>query len=166
MDMDRHAHWQKIYESKAETEVSWHQDHPAASLTLIKDAGLPKDARIIDVGGGAARLVDHLIEEGWTNITVLDIAPAALAKARRRLGDRAALVTWLAADVTQWTPPAQFDLWHDRAVFHFITDAFDRAAYATVMANAVSSSAWLAARSAPPSPCLWPSRCSPVVAVS
>ena len=137
--MDRHAHWQKIYQSKAETEVSWRQDHPAASLTLIKDTGLPKDARIIDVGGGASRLVDHLIEEGWTNITVLDIAPTALDKARRRLGDRAALVTWLAADVTQWTPFEQFDLWHDRAVFHFLTDASDRAAYATVMANAVSS---------------------------
>lgn len=137
--MDRQAHWQEIYESKAETEVSWHQDHPAASLALIKDTGLPKDARIIDVGGGAARLVDHLIEEGWTNITVLDIAPAALDKARRRLGDRAALVTWLAADVVQWTPFKQFDLWHDRTVFHFLTDASDRAAYATVMANAVSS---------------------------
>ena len=109
--MDRQAHWQEIYESKAETEVSWHQDHPAASLALIKDTGLPKDARIIDVGGGAARLVDHLIEEGWTNITVLDIAPAALDKARRRLGDRAALVTWLAADVVQWTPVSHIDLW-------------------------------------------------------
>jgi SAM-dependent methyltransferase len=139
MDMDRQAHWQEIYESKAETEVSWHQDHPAASLTLIEGAGLPKDAGIIDVGGGASRLVDNLIEEGWTNITVLDIAPASLDKARRRLGDRAALVTWLVADVTQWTPPAQFDLWHDRAVFHFLTEASDRAAYASVMANAVSS---------------------------
>jgi len=137
--MDRHAHWQRIYENKAETEVSWHQDHPAASLTLIKGTGLPKDARIIDVGGGTSRLVDHLIEEGWTNITVLDIAPTALDKARRRLGDRAALVTWLAADVTHWTPSKQFDLWHDRAVFHFLMDASDRAAYATVMANTVSS---------------------------
>ena len=114
-------------------------DHPAASLALIKDTGLPKDARIIDVGGGASRLVDHLIEEGWTNITVLDIAPTALDKARRRLGDRAALVTWLVADVAQWTPLEQFDLWHDRAVFHFLTEASDRAAYASVMANAVSS---------------------------
>ena len=102
--MDRQAHWQEIYESKAETEVSWRQDLPAASLTLVKDTGLPKDARIIDVGGGASHLVDHLIEEGWTNITVLDIAPTALDKARRRLGDRAALVTWLVADVAQWTP--------------------------------------------------------------
>jgi SAM-dependent methyltransferase len=135
--MDRHAHWQGVYESKAETEVSWHQDHPTASMKLIADAGLPKDAGIVDVGGGASRLVDCLIEDGRTNIAVLDIAPAALERARRRLGERAALVNWLVADVTRWTPPAHFDLWHDRAVFHFLTHASDRAAYATAMARAV-----------------------------
>ena len=134
-----HVHWQGIYESKAETEVSWYQDHPATSLALISDTGLPMDASIIDVGGGASRLVDHLIEAGWTNITVLDIAQAALEQARCRLGDRAALVKWLAADVTQWTPAAQFDLWHDRAAFHFLTNSRDRTAYAAAMASAVPS---------------------------
>ncbi|MDO8607595.1 MAG: class I SAM-dependent methyltransferase [Phaeospirillum sp.] len=135
--MDRHAHWQGVYEDKGETEVSWFQEHPASSLALIRDTGLGSDARIIDIGGGASRLVDHLIELGFRSIAVLDIASAALEQARHRLGERAAQVEWLVADVTAWTPPARFDLWHDRAVFHFLTDPADRAAYAATMAAAV-----------------------------
>ncbi|CAA7617088.1 trans-aconitate 2-methyltransferase [Magnetospirillum sp. SS-4] len=135
--MDRQSHWQTVYETKAENEVSWYQDHPKTSLALIRDTGLGPEGRIIDVGGGASRLVDCLVEQGFRRVTVLDIAPAALERARRRLGDRAALVEWLIADVTGWTPPSRFDLWHDRAVFHFLTEAADRAAYAAAMAAAV-----------------------------
>ena len=136
--MDRQAHWQGVYETKAETEVSWYQDHPAASLALIRASGLGRDARIIDVGGGAARLVDHLLDEGWRALAVLDIAPAALERARRRIGLRADAVEWLVADVTRWRPSTGFDLWHDRAVFHFLTEADDRAAYAATLAATVA----------------------------
>jgi len=135
--MDRHSHWQTVYEDKGETEVSWFQEHPASSLALIRDSGLGPDARIIDIGGGASRLVDHLVGQGFRSIAVLDIAPAALERARHRLGELAAQVEWLVADVTGWTPPTHFDLWHDRAVFHFLTDPADRAAYAAAMAAAV-----------------------------
>ena len=135
--MDRQAHWQAVYQGKAETEVSWFQEHPSTSLALIRDTGLDTEARIIDVGGGASRLVDHLIDEGWRNVTVLDIAPAALERSRRRIGDRATGVKWLAADVTQWMLPARFDLWHDRVVFHFLTEPAARVAYSAAMAGAV-----------------------------
>lgn len=135
--MDRHSHWQTVYEDKGETEVSWFQEHPASSLALIRDSGLGTGARIIDIGGGASRLVDHLVDQGFRSIAVLDIAPAALERARHRLGEPAAQVEWLVADVTGWMPSTHFDLWHDRAVFHFLIDPADRAAYATAMAAAV-----------------------------
>lgn len=130
-------HWQGVYGTKAETELSWFQDRPETSIRLIEAAGFGRAARVIDVGGGASRLVDALLDLGFTRITVLDIAEAALAKARSRLGERAAAVQWLVADITGWTAPARYDVWHDRAVFHFLTDADDRAAYAAAMAAAV-----------------------------
>ena len=135
--MERRAHWQQVYASKAETEVSWFQERPSASLALIRGTGLDGGARLIDVGAGASRLVDHLVGVGWRHVTVLDIAPMALDRVRRRLGPGASQVEWLVADVTRWRPPARFDLWHDRAVFHFLTDDGDRAAYAAAMAAAV-----------------------------
>lgn len=135
--MDRQAHWQRVYESKDEGEVSWFQERPASSLDLIVRSGIDKSAAIIDVGGGASRLVDHLLDAGYVDVTVLDIADAALAKTRARLGARAEAVGWHAADITEWTPPRHFDLWHDRAVFHFLTEATDRKAYVATMAAAV-----------------------------
>ena len=134
---DRRSHWRAIYAAKAENEVSWFQERPAASLALIGGSGLGVSARVVDVGGGASRLVDLLLADGWSALTVLDIAPEALAMARRRLGTVADRVQWLATDVLRWTPPRTFDLWHDRAVFHFLVDPADRAAYAKVMAAAV-----------------------------
>ena len=136
---DRQAHWQGVYQTKEETAVSWFQEVPETSVRLIRAADMGPDARIIDVGGGASRLVDALIEVGFTRVAVLDIAEAALAKTRNRLGERAARVQWLAADITRWTQPGQFDIWHDRAVFHFLTEPSDRAAYASVMAEAVAT---------------------------
>lgn len=135
--MDRQAHWQGVYSSKDETSVSWFQERPATSIQLIGGCSQP-GASIVDVGGGASRLVDHLIDTGY-RVTVLDIAEAALAKPRSRLGARASEVDWVNSDVTKWRSMNQFDVWHDRAVFHFLTDEQDRRAYADTMAAAVKA---------------------------
>lgn len=133
----RQAHWQGVYENKHDSEVSWFQEKPASSIHLIERAGFDRVARIIDIGGGASRLVDHLVDLGYVDVTVLAVAEAALAKARARLGSRAERVQWFVADVTRWRPISVFDIWHDRAVFHFLVNAKDRKAYAAVMAAAV-----------------------------
>lgn len=135
--MDRQAHWQGIYTGKQETGVSWFQERPNSSIEQIERTGFGQTARIIDVGGGASRLVDCLLDLGYVHVSVLDIADAALAKARARLGARGESVEWVAADVAKWTPASAFDIWHDRAVFHFLTEFSDRKAYATAMAAAV-----------------------------
>lgn len=135
--MDRQAYWQEVYSSKDEATVSWFQERPASSLQLIEGCSLlGASASIVDVGGGASRLVDHLIDLGY-RVTVLDIAEAALAKTRSRLGQKASEVNWVTSDVTKWRSPEPFDVWHDRAVFHFLTDEQDRRAYADTMAAAV-----------------------------
>jgi len=126
---DRTAHWQSVYTTKAETAVSWYQDDPATSLRLIQNAGATPASRVIDIGGGASRLVDALLAMGLSAVSVLDISAAGLAVARSRLGAAAADVTWIAHDVTTWTPTQRYDVWHDRAAFHFLTEASDRAAY-------------------------------------
>jgi SAM-dependent methyltransferase len=132
------AHWEKIYTSKGENEVSWFQENPLPSLDLIAKAGATAASAVIDVGGGASRLVDALIENGFRHATVLDLSEAALAAAKARLGGRADQVQWLVADVTVWEPPAAaYDLWHDRATFHFLTEERDRAAYVARLTKAV-----------------------------
>ena len=118
--MDRQAHWNAAYTAKSETQVSWFQEVPARSLAMI-NAAHPTGS-VIDVGGGASRLVDALLQAGDRDITVLDISEAALDRARTRLGEKAALVRWICADITQWKPDRQWDVWHDRAVFHFLTE--------------------------------------------
>jgi hypothetical protein len=127
--MTRKDHWEGIYGDKDETQVSWHQERPVMSLRLIEQAGIAVNEPIIDVGGGASHLVDHLLEREFTDVTVLDLAGAALTQARARLGQRAAWVHWIEADVTTWQPERTYRLWHDRAVFHFLTEAADRSAY-------------------------------------
>lgn len=126
---DRKQHWERVYEEKKPDEVSWYQIRPEVSLDLIGRACLPKIGRVIDVGGGASVLVDYLLDGGFTDLTVLDIAGSALHHARTRLGPRASLVSWVEADVTRTEPAGPYDLWHDRAVFHFLTDPDDRARY-------------------------------------
>ncbi len=127
--VDRRQHWEKVYSSKATDQVSWFQPHAASSLRLIADCA-GTDAHIIDVGGGASVLVDDLLDTGYRNLTVLDLAESALAVSRARLGARAQSVQWIAADVTRADlPAARYDVWHDRAVFHFLTDPADRARY-------------------------------------
>jgi len=118
---DRKKHWEKIYETKALKDVSWFQPVPETSLDFFKEFNVPKNAKIIDVGGGDSLLVDFLLDLGYTDITVLDISAAALERAKKRLGDRAALVKWIEADATQFTPTTTYDFWHDRAAFHFLT---------------------------------------------
>jgi 2-polyprenyl-3-methyl-5-hydroxy-6-metoxy-1,4-benzoquinol methylase len=133
----RQAHWQKVYESKGEREVSWFEESPAISMALIRATGVGHDAAIIDVGGGASRLVDALRAEGFSSVTVLDLSEKALKAARERLGAHGAGVSWIVADVTTWQPSQIYDVWHDRAALHFLTEAADRAAYGECVRKAV-----------------------------
>jgi SAM-dependent methyltransferase len=128
-DMDGKAHWEGVYSSKGEQEVSWFQETPEPSIELIGLAGAKHDAAIIDIGGGASRLVDALLAQGFENLTVLDLSEAALDKARSRLGSGARSARWIAADVTSWKPDAEYDVWHDRAAFHFLTEPDQQRAY-------------------------------------
>jgi 2-polyprenyl-3-methyl-5-hydroxy-6-metoxy-1,4-benzoquinol methylase len=122
-------HWEDVFRRKEEGEVSWFQERPGTSLELIARTGAGRGASIVDVGGGASRLVDGLLDAGYANVTVVDIAEAALFRARQRLASRADGVRWIAADLRAWTPATVFDVWHDRAVFHFMISPEDRVAY-------------------------------------
>lgn len=127
---DLRDHWETIHREKSATEVSWYRPHLETSLRLIEEAAQNKSASIIDVGAGRSTLVDDLLARGYENVTVLDIAQTAVDAASARLGDDSARVRWLVGDVTKTTlSPAAYDVWHDRAVFHFLTEAADRAAY-------------------------------------
>jgi ubiquinone/menaquinone biosynthesis C-methylase UbiE len=131
-------HWEKVYSSKASDAVSWFQPHADLSLDLIKTTGVGLDAGIIDVGGGASTLVDDLVAAGYRDLTVLDLSAAALNAARRRLGDQENMVRWIEADITQVDlPHKRYDIWHDRAVFHFLTTQQQRDAYVRNVFHAV-----------------------------
>ncbi|MGQ9686122.1 MAG: class I SAM-dependent methyltransferase [Thiobacillaceae bacterium] len=135
--VDRRQHWESVYQTKATDSVSWFQPHAVLSLRLIERCA-GTDAQIIDVGGGASVLVDDLLDVGYRHVTVLDLAESALAISRARLGERAERVEWVAGDITQVElPPARYDVWHDRAVFHFLTDPADRARYVEQVLRAV-----------------------------
>jgi trans-aconitate methyltransferase len=125
----RQAHWQTVYQSKGEAQVSWTQLDPQPSLGLIEKFAQGSHTSIVDIGGGASRLVDALLAHGFAEITVLDLSDAALESAKARLGAAGASVRWIAADATSWQPPQAFDIWHDRAAFHFLVEENDRAAY-------------------------------------
>jgi ubiquinone/menaquinone biosynthesis C-methylase UbiE len=136
--MERKSHWETIYQQKAPTEVSWYQERPLKSLEFITAAGVHKDAAILDAGGGASTLVDSLLAEGYQRLWVADISAQSLQKAKARLGARASAVTWIEGDLTTLVFPHQFfDLWHDRAVFHFLTSADDRARYLKTLNDAL-----------------------------
>jgi 2-polyprenyl-3-methyl-5-hydroxy-6-metoxy-1,4-benzoquinol methylase len=136
--MNNKQHWDTIYTTKSPEEVSWTQAMPAISLELINSFGLDRSARIIDVGGGESRLVDCLLEAGYKHITVLDISEKALEKARGRLGDKASGVQWIACDITEFEPDGTYDVWHDRAAFHFLTDAAQVSAYRRIAQQCVT----------------------------
>jgi SAM-dependent methyltransferase len=137
MALDRRAHWEKIYGERKPDEVSWFQEKPGLSLELIRLAKIPKNGRVIDVGGGASRLVDALLGEGFERVSVLDISARALALARERLGARSENANWIEADVTAYSPVETYDLWHDRAVFHFLTEEADRKKYVDCVRGAL-----------------------------
>ena len=134
--MNREAHWNRIYETKPTTAVSWYQRSPDVSRALILKHA-PPPCRVIDVGGGASTLVDVLLDEGYTLPVVLDVSKSALERTRERLASRAELVEWVVADVTSMPAPEEVDLWHDRAVLHFLTDVGDQAAYAELACRTI-----------------------------
>ncbi|MBB6372141.1 class I SAM-dependent methyltransferase [Chryseobacterium shigense] len=121
MNDTNRKHWENVYETKNPDEVSWTQEKPETSLDFIRSFGLGKESKIIDIGGGDSNLVDFLLEEGYENITVLDISAKALEKAKERLGKKADQVKWIVSDMTAFEPSETYDIWHDRAAFHFLT---------------------------------------------
>ena len=133
----RKTHWETVYETKEPNQVSWTQEIPKISLDFINDFDLPKNAKIIDVGGGDSKLVDFLLDEGYTNITVLDISAKALDKAKTRLGKKAETVNWIVSDITEFKPNTTFDLWHDRAAFHFLTSETEKKKYLEIIERSV-----------------------------
>ena len=137
MEMERKNHWETVYETKQPSEVSWTQENPKTSLDFIHETHLDKTAKIIDIGGGDSNLVDFLLEEGYENISVLDISANALERAKKRLGNNAEKVTWIVSDITEFEPTEQYDVWHDRAVFHFLIEENDIKKYQDLVAKAV-----------------------------
>ena len=135
---DRKAHWEIVYRDKSETQVSWFQESPALSLELISALAPAPDAAIIDMGGGASRLVDALVGADYGDVTVLDLSQGALQAAQARLGAKAHGVEWIVADATDWRPHRTYDLWHDRAAFHFLTSPEDRARYVQRLTEALA----------------------------
>lgn len=136
--MDRKKHWEEVFGSKQATEVSWYQAVPKPSLRLIEATGVSHHDAVIDVGGGASTLVDNLLDAGFDDVTVLDISGNGLQQARDRLGSRANEVNWVVADVTRFTPDRDYQLWHDRAVMHFLIDTEDRSRYIDTLRQALS----------------------------
>jgi SAM-dependent methyltransferase len=133
----RQAHWDNVYATKDEHAVSWFQEKSDISLDLIRATGVNATASIIDIGGGASRLIDALLDEGFKAVTVLDLSEKALATSKARLGARGAHAQWVVADITTWEPSQTYDVWHDRAALHFLIDPNDRAAYAERVLRAV-----------------------------
>ncbi|MEE1897379.1 class I SAM-dependent methyltransferase [Flavobacterium rakeshii] len=135
-EFDRKKHWENIYTTKQLNEVSWYQLNPETALSYVQKFNLPKNSKIIDIGGGDSFFADALLESGYTNITVLDISEASLERAKERLGDNAGKVNWIVSDITEFNPAEKYDFWFDRAAFHFLTSDNDVANY---ISNAVKA---------------------------
>ena len=138
MDKSSQKHWDQVFKTKNSKQLSWTQEIPKTSLEFIHSFGLAKTAKIIDIGGGDSKLVDYLVDEGFENITVLDISSTALENAKSRLGEKAQKVNWIVCDVTEFHPDTQFDVWHDRATFHFLTTSDQIEKYLETARNVVS----------------------------
>lgn len=136
--MNTKQHWEKVYNTKQPNEVSWTQETPKTSLQFIESFNLPKDSSIIDVGGGDSNLVDHLLDLSYSNITVLDISEKAIERVKDRLGEKAEQVTWIVSDITNYKPKQNFDIWHDRAAFHFLTSPEQIKTYCNIVNNYVN----------------------------
>jgi 2-polyprenyl-3-methyl-5-hydroxy-6-metoxy-1,4-benzoquinol methylase len=139
MQSNRLDHWTRVYAEKAPSDVSWYQAEPEPSLHALDRLGVQPSSSLIDVGGGASNLVDALLRRGWVDVTVLDIAAPALEAVKDRLGSEAGKVRWEVADITRWQPYRQYDVWHDRAVFHFLTEREQREAYRRALFDGVSA---------------------------
>jgi SAM-dependent methyltransferase len=135
MEKNLKEHWETVYATKTPQEVSWTQERPAISLDFISSFQLEKSASIIDIGGGDSLLVDFLLDLGYTNLSVLDISAHAIERAKVRLGEKASLVTWIVSDINDFEPIQNYDLWHDRAAFHFLTTPSDIRRYASLVSN-------------------------------
>lgn len=138
MNVEKKQHWETVYSTKQPHEVSWTQDNPATSLGFIRDLQLSRAASIIDIGGGDSRLVDFLIEDGYENITVLDISENAIRRAKERLGERSGQVHWIVTDITEFETEQKYDVWHDRAAFHFMTTPEQVEQYTTTLKQVVN----------------------------
>jgi len=138
MDKSSQKHWDQVFRTRNPKQLSWTQEIPKTSLEFIHSFGLAKTAKIIDIGGGDSKLVDYLVDEGFENITVLDISSTALENAKSRLGEKAQKVNWIVCDVTEFHPDTQFDVWHDRATFHFLTTSDQIEKYLETARNVVS----------------------------
>jgi SAM-dependent methyltransferase len=136
-------HWDAIYSTKSEEEVSWFQPYPKTSMEFVELFRLPLDANIIDIGGGDSHFVDALLDKGFENIYVLDISAAAIEKTKRRLGERSSKIHWIVSDVTEFKPPVRFDLWHDRAAFHFLTTEDKIYKYVSIAEEAIRQNGYL-----------------------
>ena len=143
MNISEQQHWDKVYSTKAEDEVSWFQPYPKTSMEFVELFNLPLDANIIDIGGGDSHFVDALIDKSYKNIYVLDISATAIEKAKQRLGERASKVQWIISDVTKFEPPIQFDFWHDRAAFHFLTTEEKIYRYVSIAEDAIKKDGYL-----------------------
>ena len=139
MENNKKNHWETVYETKQPNEVSWTQENPKTSLDFIRKTNLGKSAKIIDIGGGDSKLVDYLLEEGYKDITVLDISAKALKRAQKRLGKKAEKVNWIVSDITEFKPEISYDIWHDRATFHFLTTAQQIKKYVDITEKWVSN---------------------------
>ena len=126
---NRKDHWERVYQKHAPTEVGWYQAYPKTSLKLINNTGVSHDSRIIDVGGGTSKLSEHLLHQGYKELTVLDISSNSIKKAESQLGEKSSRINWIEGDVTRYGFKEHYDVWHDRAVFHFLTKAEDRKGY-------------------------------------
>ncbi len=139
----KQKHWETIYSTKQPNEVSWTQDVPQTSLNFVHSFNLPKTAKIIDIGGGDSKLVDFLLNEGFTDITVLDISEHALNRAKQRLGEKADKVKWVVSDITEFKPNTTYDFWHDRAAFHFLTTEKEIEIYLNITRQAIKKNGYL-----------------------
>ena len=139
MDNSLQNHWNKIYETKQPNEVSWTQDIPITSLNFINSFNLSKDAKIIDIGGGDSKLVDFLLEDGYENLTVLDISEKAIQRAKIRLGKKADKIKWIISDINDFEPQQNYTVWHDRAAFHFLTTPEQVTRYISTAKKAVTN---------------------------
>ena len=141
--MTNKEHWDRVFETKSENEVSWFQLYPKTSVAFFESLNLPLDANVIDVGGGDSRLVDVLIDKGYSNIYVLDISMNALLRAKKRLGDKAVRVNWIVSDIVDFKPPVKFDFWHDRAAFHFLTTEERINKYVSIAEGAINEGGYM-----------------------